>query len=76
MDNSGVFISLWLFLLLFVLLLLLFRKMCRCQCCFRSSSRLLRCVIWGPVLRTLLVTSLELAFSAYINILFVRPLLP
>lgn len=74
MDNSGVFISIWFFLLSFVLVLLVSRKICKCLCCQRSSSRLLRCVIWGPILRTFLVTFLELGFCAFINIVFVRPL--
>ena len=73
MDNSGPFISIWIFLLFFVLVLLISRKICRCQCCFRSSSRLLRCVIWGPILRTFLITSLELGFCAYINVALVSP---
>ena len=75
MDNSGVFISIWLFLLFFVMTLLISRKICNCLCCVRSSNRLLRCVIWGPILRTFLVTFLELGFCAYINMVSVRTLL-
>ena len=71
MDNSGVFISLWIFLLFFVIILLISRQICKCICCVRSSARLLRCVIWGPILRTFLVTFLELGFCAYINIFYV-----
>ena len=72
MDNSGVFISIWIFHLFFVVILLISRKICKSKCCFRSSSRLLRCVIWGPIIRTFLVTFLELGFCAYINVVYVR----
>ena len=71
MDNSGVFISIWIVLFFFVVNLLIARKVCKCRCCFRTSTRLLRCVIWGPVLRTFIVTFLELAFCSYINVVFV-----
>ena len=72
MDNSGIFISIWMFHIFFVLVLLLAQYICRCMCCKRSSTRLLRCIIWGPILRTFIGTFLELGFCAYINIIFVR----
>ena len=75
MDNSGVFISLWGLQLSLVLTLLLLPKLCQCRCCVRSSFRLLRCFIWGPILRTFILTFLELAFCACLNLVFVRLLL-
>ena len=69
MDNSGVFISLWIFLLFFVIILLISRQIWNVS----AVSALLSvcCVIWGPILRTFLVTFLELGFCAYINIFYV-----
>ena len=71
MDNSGVFISIWIMLLLFVVFLIILRSLCKRTCCHKKSNRLLRCVIWGPILRTFIETFLDLGLCSYINIIFV-----
>ena len=69
LENSGVFVTLWVALACVALFALLFKTVFRCECPRRCSNRILKGIVWNPVLRALIETFLELGICSFVNIL-------
>ena len=72
LDNSGIFVLTWVILALIALISLLLKLMFKkCKCVQRCSSRVLKGIVWNPVIRTLIETFLELGLCSFVNVLHV-----